>query len=234
MTALARLQDREPSRADRPHWQHRLLLAAVLVTAAAQAAPAAVTVQRIDSALHVQASATLQADARTVWNTLVGYEQLADFIPDMASSRTLRRNGDSAVVQQRGRAGLGPFKQDFSLTLRGAGDAAALGDGASHGGRLQPLRIELPAAQRRRRQHAPRLQRTDRAPGRHPAAGGRAGDDLGDPAPVRCAGRRDRTPRREACGTTQARGHAALSAALRGLQARSPLRFLNPLFQEIT
>lgn len=118
MTALARLQDREPSRTDRPHWQHRLLLlAAVLASAVARAAPAAVTVQRIDSALHVHASATLQADARTVWNTLVGYEQLADFIPDMASSRTLRRDGDTAVVQQRGRAGLGPFKQDFSLTL---------------------------------------------------------------------------------------------------------------------
>jgi ribosome-associated toxin RatA of RatAB toxin-antitoxin module len=52
-----------------------------------------------------------------VWNTLVGYERLPEFIPDMAMSRTLRRDGDCAVVEQHGRTGLGPFKRDFSLTL---------------------------------------------------------------------------------------------------------------------
>ena len=94
-----------------------LPLATALLGAAVQAAPASLTVERVEAVVHVQASATLQADTRTVWDTLVGYEQLPGFIPDMAASRTLQRDGDDAVVQQSGRAGIGPFKQGFSLTL---------------------------------------------------------------------------------------------------------------------
>jgi hypothetical protein len=35
----------------------------------------------------------------------------------MSTSRTLEREGSNALVLQSGRAGLGPFKQDFGLTL---------------------------------------------------------------------------------------------------------------------
>ena len=90
----------------------------MLACATANADVTSVDVQRVGATmLHVRASATLHADTRMVWATLVGYEQLPQFIPDMASSRTLHRDGDDAVVQQQGRAGFGPFKRDFSLTL---------------------------------------------------------------------------------------------------------------------
>lgn len=81
------------------------------------ASPGKVEIQRQGDAVEVQASALLEADATTVWNTLIGYEQLPDFIPDMTVSKTLKREGNNALVQQNGRAGLGPFKRSFTLTL---------------------------------------------------------------------------------------------------------------------
>lgn len=91
--------------------------AGFMLVASAHAADGKVEVQRADTAVQVQASAVLEADTETVWNTLIGYEQLPDFIPDMLSSKTLERAGRQAIVQQNGRVGLGPFKRDFSLTL---------------------------------------------------------------------------------------------------------------------
>lgn len=93
------------------------VVGSVMLAACAYAVDGKVEVQRVDSAVQVQASAVLEADTETVWNTLIGYEQLPDFIPDMTSSKTLQRAGRQAVVEQNGRAGLGPFKMDFSLTL---------------------------------------------------------------------------------------------------------------------
>lgn len=91
--------------------------AGLMLAASAHAAEGKVDVERVDTVVQVQASAVLEADTETVWNTLVGYEQLPEFIPDMRSSRTLHRAGRQAVVEQNGRAGLGPFKMDFTLTL---------------------------------------------------------------------------------------------------------------------
>jgi ribosome-associated toxin RatA of RatAB toxin-antitoxin module len=106
------------SHAPRRTWRHWLLPAsAVIAWAAASAAPTLVDVQREQSLLRVQASATLHVDAQTAWDTLVAYEQLPEFIPDMVSSRTVRRDGARAVIEQHGRAGLGVFKQAFSVTL---------------------------------------------------------------------------------------------------------------------
>jgi ribosome-associated toxin RatA of RatAB toxin-antitoxin module len=106
------------SRTPQRSWLHWLLPASAMIAwATACAAPALVDVQREQSSLRVRASATLHVDAQTVWDTLVGYEQLPEFIPDMLSSRTVRRDGVRAVVEQRGRAGLGVFKQSFSVTL---------------------------------------------------------------------------------------------------------------------
>ena len=97
--------------------RHLGRVALLLLGSTAHAATGSVQVQRVDAGLHVQASATVPADTQTVWRTLVGYDRLPDFIPDMQSSRTLQRDGDDAVVEQRGRAGLGPFHVDFALTL---------------------------------------------------------------------------------------------------------------------
>jgi Polyketide cyclase / dehydrase and lipid transport len=79
--------------------------------------PGKVEIERVGNAVHVKASALLDAEPSTVWKTLTEYDRLPDFIPDMFLSKTLQRDGNKAVVQQNGRAGLGPFKFDFTLTL---------------------------------------------------------------------------------------------------------------------
>jgi ribosome-associated toxin RatA of RatAB toxin-antitoxin module len=95
------------------------LAAALLPVASAQAASnAAVTVEQQDRAVRVFASAVLKADLRTAWDTLVDYERLPEFVPDMRSSTVLRRQGSDVLVQQSGRAGFGPVQRNFSLTLR--------------------------------------------------------------------------------------------------------------------
>ena len=52
--------------------------------------------------ITVMASAELQVDPRTVWNVISDYDHLAEFIPDMRSSRVIRRDGDQLLVEQVG------------------------------------------------------------------------------------------------------------------------------------
>ena len=53
-----------------------------------------------------------------MWKTSYGdYDHLARFIPGMSSSRTVSRNGAEAVVEQKGSAGLGPFRRSFTVLL---------------------------------------------------------------------------------------------------------------------
>ncbi len=87
--------------------------------AVAQATPATakLDVRQQEGSVRVLASSTVQADLQTTWNTLVGYERLPEFVPDMRSSRVLQRDGDRVLVQQSGRAGFGPLQRAFSLTL---------------------------------------------------------------------------------------------------------------------
>jgi hypothetical protein len=96
-------------------------LLALLGAAAALLAPwsaaAEVEVQRLEGAVRVSAQTTLNADLQTTWETLVGYERLPEFVPDMRTSRVLHREGDRVLVEQRGRAGFGPVQREFSLTL---------------------------------------------------------------------------------------------------------------------
>ncbi len=90
---------------------------ALPLAAAAATAPATLSVRQSGDEIVVVATAEVAADEATTWDVLTGYDRLPDFIPDMAASRTLEREGSDALVLQSGRAGFGPFKQDFSLTL---------------------------------------------------------------------------------------------------------------------
>lgn len=76
-----------------------------------------VDVERRGDAVLVRAQADADATLAQAYATLIDYDRLADFIPDVASSRTLARTGSSALVEQRGRAGFGPFFQTFTLVL---------------------------------------------------------------------------------------------------------------------
>lgn len=78
------------------------------VAAAATAAAAedvSVVVRAQESGYEVDAHATLDVPAELVWRTLTDYGRLAQFIPGLASSRVVGRDGTTAFVEQKGRAG---------------------------------------------------------------------------------------------------------------------------------
>jgi carbon monoxide dehydrogenase subunit G len=50
----------------------------------------------------IEASAELQADVRIVWQTLSDYDRLAEFIPNLKSSRVVSRSAEGVVLEQQG------------------------------------------------------------------------------------------------------------------------------------
>src|SRR4029077_17294305 len=79
--------------------------------------PAELTVKEQGNAIHVYAQSEVKADRPTVWSTLSDYDHLARFIPGISSSHTVSRAGAEAIVEQKGSAGLGPFRESFTVLL---------------------------------------------------------------------------------------------------------------------
>ena len=46
---------------------------------------------------------------KTAWEVLTDFDRMADFVPNVESSRFLTREGNSALVAQRGKLDFGPF-----------------------------------------------------------------------------------------------------------------------------
>jgi carbon monoxide dehydrogenase subunit G len=67
--------------------------------------------------ITVTASADMQVDPRTVWAVISDYDRLAEFIPDMRSSRVIRRDGDQVLVEQTGEFGFLFFRQPIEVWL---------------------------------------------------------------------------------------------------------------------
>lgn len=65
----------------------------------------------------VRASAEMQVDPRTVWDVISDYDHLAEFIPDMKSSRVVQRDGDTVIVEQTGDSGFLFFRQPIAVRL---------------------------------------------------------------------------------------------------------------------
>jgi Polyketide cyclase / dehydrase and lipid transport len=68
-------------------------------------------------AITVSASADLRVRLDTAWGVISDYDHLADFVPDMRSSRVLQRNGDQLLVQQTGAFGFLFFQQPIDVEL---------------------------------------------------------------------------------------------------------------------
>jgi len=105
----------------RPGWA---LLMALLAFAVTQAAPRSasagelkIDVARVGDFVSVEASVEVNADPRTAWEVLTDYDHLADFIPDMKSSRVLRRDPGRVVVEQKGEFGFLFFRQAIDVTM---------------------------------------------------------------------------------------------------------------------
>ena len=107
------------SRAARSRIKRATLVAGtVFFTAFAVALAAAeITVEQHGNEILVHAQSEVGANRATIWSTLSDYDHLARFIPGMSSSRTVSRNGAEAVVEQKGSAGLGPFRRSFTVLL---------------------------------------------------------------------------------------------------------------------
>jgi carbon monoxide dehydrogenase subunit G len=68
-------------------------------------------------AITVTASADMHVQLGTAWSVISDYDHLADFVPDMHSSRVVQRNGDQLVVEQTGAFGFLFFQQPIEVRL---------------------------------------------------------------------------------------------------------------------
>ena len=74
-------------------------------------------IERQGEFITVNASALMQVDARIAWEVLSDYDHLAQFIPDMKSSRVVSRSGDRVLVEQKGDFGFFFYRQPVDVTL---------------------------------------------------------------------------------------------------------------------
>ncbi len=100
------------------------VLIAAFALAAAQVLPRHAGAQEFDIAIErrgeyitVNASVRMQVDARAAWEVLTDYDHLAQFIPDMKSSRVVSRSGDRVLVEQKGEFGFFFYSQPVDVML---------------------------------------------------------------------------------------------------------------------
>ncbi len=92
-------------------------LALLIASATAMAETARVKANAGLSGVKVEASQTLNTDARTLWDTITDYNRLASFIPDMVSSRVISAPGAPKRVEQIADAGLFAFVMPDQVVL---------------------------------------------------------------------------------------------------------------------
>ena len=93
-----------------------LAVAPGLVRAAAADAIEA-RIERQGEYISVSASVLMQVDARIAWEVLSDYDHLAQFIPDMKSSRVVSRDGNRVRVEQKGEFGFFFYRQPVDVVL---------------------------------------------------------------------------------------------------------------------
>jgi len=76
-----------------------------------------VEARREGDAVLVNAVARISADLDSAWTILTGYDRYAEFIPDLKSSQVLLREGNTAIVEQKGEAGFFLFHFKVEVTF---------------------------------------------------------------------------------------------------------------------
>ncbi|HKU71003.1 MAG TPA: SRPBCC family protein [Burkholderiales bacterium] len=94
-----------------------LALIALVASAPATCADIAVNVTRSGDAFQIEASAEFAGTVAPTWKVLTDYDRLAEFVPDMETSRVVSRNGNEAVVEQKGEARVLFFSFPIDLRL---------------------------------------------------------------------------------------------------------------------
>jgi ribosome-associated toxin RatA of RatAB toxin-antitoxin module len=92
-------------------------LAVACVVRAAAAEAIETHIERQGEYITVNASALMQVDARIAWEVLSDYDHLAQFIPDMKSSRVVSREGNRVRVEQKGDFGFFFYRQPVEVVL---------------------------------------------------------------------------------------------------------------------
>ena len=92
--------------------------------AAQPGAPAfELNVERVDDAeggkvYQIASSGTVAATPPVVWRILTDYNHLADYLPNLKSTRVVSRNGDRVIVEQLGAANFLFFSQAIRLVVQ--------------------------------------------------------------------------------------------------------------------
>lgn len=103
-----------------PNARRLLALLALAACAAAPALPAAdisVQAESQDAAVRVTARAVVRAPTELIWQTLTDYEHLSEFVPGIASSRVVSRQGTQLVIEQKGGAHWWLFSYPIRVTV---------------------------------------------------------------------------------------------------------------------
>jgi carbon monoxide dehydrogenase subunit G len=126
--------------------RRRSIVAAALVLTGTVAAQSAVAAGQIrfetdheGELITITASADMEIEARTVWAVISDYDNLAEFIPHMRSSRVLRRDGDQVLIEQTGEFGFLFFRQPVEVRLSVAESPPRRIVAHAVGGNLQSL-----------------------------------------------------------------------------------------------
>lgn len=98
-----------------------LLLPAALPARAA--APVALQVERVGAGLKVSATVDAQAPADLCYAVIADFDRLAEFIPDLQSSRIVSAPGQPLRLRQVGETRLGPARYTVDVTLELTVDA---------------------------------------------------------------------------------------------------------------
>ncbi|HJS01824.1 MAG TPA: SRPBCC family protein [Variovorax sp.] len=126
--------------------RRRSIVAAALVLTGTLAAQSAIAAGQIrfetdheGELITITASADMEVEARTVWAVISDYDNLADFIPHMRSSRVLRRDGDQVLIEQTGEFGFLFFRRPVEVRLSVAESPPRRIVAHAVGGNLQSL-----------------------------------------------------------------------------------------------
>jgi ribosome-associated toxin RatA of RatAB toxin-antitoxin module len=99
-----------------------LLVGVQSICALAKPSGVDVSVERVDSdagrVYQVSARGEVAAKPAAVWRILTDYDRMAEFVPDLHSTRVLERRGDQAIVEQRGVAHFLFFRREIRLLVQ--------------------------------------------------------------------------------------------------------------------
>ena len=105
-------------------------------------------IERQGEYITVDASVLMQVDARIAWEVLSDYDHLAEFIPDVKSSRVVSRDGNRVRVEQKGDFGFFFYRQPVEVVLEVVEEPGRRVDARRISGNIRDLetRYELKAS----------------------------------------------------------------------------------------